>query len=129
MKEQLQPEGTDIPDPRLVHVAHCDLAKDREHSFSDSTSRGGPDPCQGGRTTSVKTDTQPDVSVFTGSLGHARKPAQLEERRCCCVFLLGYKLPEQRARARCLIFCSCEYRRWNLLVHITKASVTIRTYL
>lgn len=88
---------------------------------SDSTSGGVTSPCQGERAISMKTNTQTNFLFFIASLGHARKPSQLEERRCSCVFLFSYKLPEQRARARCLVFCSCECRRWNLLVFKEKS--------
>lgn len=82
-----------------------------------------------GRVFPVKTNTQTNFLDFIESLGHARKPSQLEERRCSCVFLLGYKLPEQRARARCLLFCSCECRRWNLFVLKTRVRTYYRTPL
>lgn len=88
---------------------------------SDNTSGGVTAPCQGERAISVKTNMQANFLFFIASLGHARKPSQLEERRCSCVFLLSYKLPEQRARARCLVFCSRECRRWNLLVFKNKS--------
>ena len=88
---------------------------------SDNTSGGVTAPCQGESAISLKKNTQRSFLFFIASLCHARKPSQLEERRCSCVFLLSYELPEQSARARCLVFCSCECRRWNLLVFKNKS--------
>lgn len=103
-----QADGKDNPDPCQVKVAYI-WPRMEKYFSSDSTA-----PCQGEGAISVKMNTQTSSLCFIASLGHARKPSQLEERRCSCVFLLGHKLPEQRARARCLIFCSCECRSWNL---------------
>lgn len=69
----------------------------------------------------MKTNTQSNFSFFIASLGHARKPSQLEERRCSRVVLLGYKLPEQGAGAQCLVVCSWECRGWDLLVFKNKS--------
>lgn len=86
-----------------------------DKNLSDSSSRGGPAACPGERMITEERNTQTNSFIFTASLGHAREPAQLEERWCSRILLLGDELPEQRAGARSLVFRSCKCRRWNLL--------------